>query len=122
MCSAPSPSPRLSADRSQVPSVVRLIVRSACAVLGLDEADADVSRWLSQMPATAAAAADDDGGGGGGGGGTPADAAPRLGAGPSRWAVLWVLLTVFTSGGRYDARMRAFLVRPPTLPTNCVYA
>lgn len=27
----------------------------------------------------------------------------------SRWLIVWILLMVFTSGGRYDARMRAFL-------------
>lgn len=73
-----------------VPRIVRTILHTVLAVLHVDEgeyiAQAKTALVNSAMVAEA-----------------------QLQGMESRWHVVWILLLVFTSGGRYDARMRGFL-------------
>jgi hypothetical protein len=81
-----------SAVEHVMPRIVRTILHSVLAVLRLEEGD-----YLDQAAATLV-----------GSGAAPPPPA-QLQPAQSRWLLVWVLLVVFTSGGRYDARMRAFL-------------
>ena len=80
-----------SAVEHVVPRIVRTILHSVLAVLRVEEGQY-ISRAESEL--------------------VHCETGPRCaeleGAEP-RWLVVWIFLMVFTSGGRYDARMRSFL-------------
>ena len=74
-----------------VPRIVRTILHSVLAVLRVEEGE-----YIARAEAELVDCE------------TGSRGAQLEGAEP-RWLVVWILLMVFTSGGRYDARMRAFL-------------
>ncbi len=73
-----------------VPRIVRTILHSALAVLRVDEGE-----YIARAEAELVDCKE--------------QASAQLHGEEMRWLVIWVLLVIFTSGGRYDARVRAFL-------------
>jgi hypothetical protein len=73
-----------------VPRIVRTILHSALAVLRVAEGE-----YIARAEAELVAC--------------KARTTAQLQCEETRWLVIWILLMVFTSGGRYDARMRTFL-------------